>query len=163
MRGGKVDIGRIDLMRNYSYIEVAEDDAERVIEGLSDVRVHGRRISVEVADTDGSGAQERKADKAHADRNDRRERGDRNNRRDRADRSDRNNDRADRSDRRERKEKPARKDRPSREERGYTTPRGKQYKKEDWMKFLHPEQKELQGSEPDFSEEGWARRFPKKK
>lgn len=163
VRGGKVDIGRIDLMRNYSYIEVAEDDAERVIEGLSDVRVHGRRISVEVADTDGSGAQERKADKAHADRNDRRERGDRNNRRDRADRSDRNNDRADRSDRRERKEKPVRKDRPSREERGYTTPRGKQYKKEDWMKFLHPEQKELQGSEPDFSEEGWARRFPKKK
>ena len=37
------------------------------------------------------------------------------------------------------------------------------------MKFLHPEQKEhrgkdgLVGEEPDFSEEGWARRKPKKK
>ena len=32
------------------------------------------------------------------------------------------------------------------------------------MKFLHPEKNnDLQGPEPDFSEEGWARRYPKKK
>ena len=59
--------------------------------------------------------------------------------------------------------------RPSREERGYTAARGKKYTKDDWMKFLHPDKApaatrgELVGDEPDFSEEGWARRRPKKK
>ena len=59
--------------------------------------------------------------------------------------------------------------RPSREERGYTAARGKKYTKDDWTKFLHPDKApaatrgELVGDEPDFSEEGWARRRPKKK
>jgi len=35
------------------------------------------------------------------------------------------------------------------------------FKKEDWMKFLNPDK--LKGEVPDFSEEGWARRRPKKK
>lgn len=35
------------------------------------------------------------------------------------------------------------------------------FKKEDWMKFLNPDK--LKGDVPDFSEEGWARRRPKKK
>jgi len=35
------------------------------------------------------------------------------------------------------------------------------FKKEDWMKFLNPDK--LKGEAPDFSEEGWARRRPKKK
>ena len=37
------------------------------------------------------------------------------------------------------------------------------FKKEDWMRFLHPDKMKLKGEEPDFSEEGWARRRPKKK
>jgi ATP-dependent RNA helicase DeaD len=45
------------------------------------------------------------------------------------------------------------KKKPSREERGYTKARGK---KDDWKKFFEQ-------PEPDFSEEGWARRSPKKK
>ena len=59
---------------------------------------------------------------------------------------------------------------PSREERGYTAPRGKKTTKEDWMQFLNPDMakkgkkgNDLVGEEPDFSEEGWARRYPKKK
>lgn len=59
---------------------------------------------------------------------------------------------------------------PSREERGYTEPRGKKYTKDDWKQFFQPQGgkdlpqggKDLVGDEPDFSEEGWARRFPKK-
>ena len=35
------------------------------------------------------------------------------------------------------------------------------FSKEDWMKFLRPDK--LKGEVPDFSEEGWARRRPKKK
>ena len=60
---------------------------------------------------------------------------------------------------------------PSREERGYTEPRGKKYTKDDWKQFFQPQGgkdlpqggKDLVGDEPDFSEEGWARRFPKNK
>ena len=39
----------------------------------------------------------------------------------------------------------------------------KTYKKEDWMQFLNPKGKKLKGEEPDFSEEGWAIRKPRKK
>ena len=37
------------------------------------------------------------------------------------------------------------------------------FKKEDWMRFLNPDNMKLKGEEPDFTEEGWARRRPKKK
>ena len=39
----------------------------------------------------------------------------------------------------------------------------KTYKKEEWMQFLNPDGMKLKGAIPDFSEEGWARRKPKKK
>ena len=39
----------------------------------------------------------------------------------------------------------------------------KTYKKEDWMQFLNPDSKRLKGEIPDFSEEGWAIRKPRKK
>lgn len=51
------------------------------------------------------------------------------------------------------------KSKPSREERGYTKARGK---KDDWKQFFQGNN-EFKDSEPDFSEEGWARRTPKKK
>ena len=36
-------------------------------------------------------------------------------------------------------------------------------KKEDWKEFLNPKSMKLKGEIPDFTEEGWARRHPKKK
>ena len=51
---------------------------------------------------------------------------------------------------------------PSREERGYTAPHGKKYTKDDWKQFFQGNN-EFKDSEPDFSEEGWAKRTPKKK
>ena len=39
----------------------------------------------------------------------------------------------------------------------------KTYKKEDWMQFLNPKGVKLKGEVPDFSEEGWAIRKPRKK
>ena len=63
----------------------------------------------------------------------------------------------------EKEPKKEKKAKPSREERGYTEPRGPK-KKDDWMKFFAPENnKWLKGEKPDFEEEGWARRKPKKK
>jgi ATP-dependent RNA helicase DeaD len=51
---------------------------------------------------------------------------------------------------------------PSREERGYTSPRGPK-KKDDWKQFFQQNDRPFRGEEPDFNEEGWARRAPKKK
>jgi ATP-dependent RNA helicase DeaD len=51
---------------------------------------------------------------------------------------------------------------PSREERGYTNKRGPM-KKDDWKQFFQHDDRPLRGAEPDFSEEGWARRKPKKR
>lgn len=50
----------------------------------------------------------------------------------------------------------------SREERGYTKARGK---KDDWRQFFQGgnDNVKFKDEEPDFSEEGWARRRPKKK
>ena len=55
----------------------------------------------------------------------------------------------------------------SRPSRDSSSPRksseSKTYKKEDWMQFLNPDSKKLKGEIPDFSEEGWAIRKPRKK
>ena len=57
----------------------------------------------------------------------------------------------------------SRNSRESREPRKKTPKEQKTYKKEDWMQFLAPNSKKLKGEVPDFSEEGWAIRKPRKK
>ncbi len=164
---GKVDIGRIDLVKNFSFIEVAEEDADRVIKGLKGLKIKGRTIDAEIASAEGGKGDKGKGENSKGNKrkfNDERPR----NRAERraseqADRGSKRKDQRDalRGEAREERRKP------SREERGYTAPRGKKFAKEDWMKFLHPDgqakTKEFKGEEPDFSEEGWARRYPKKK
>ena len=48
---GKPQIGRIDLMKNFSFFDVAEEDAARVVKALNrGVKVAGRKVVVEIAD-----------------------------------------------------------------------------------------------------------------
>ncbi len=48
VKGEKVEVGRIDLMKNFSFVEVAERDADRVIKGLKHgVTVKGRSVVVD--------------------------------------------------------------------------------------------------------------------
>ena len=134
VQGEKVAVGRIDLMKNFSFIEVKKDDLNRVMKGLKHgVTVKGRSVVCDIS----SDEPQQKESKPT------------------------------RKERPEIKPRQEKRVRPSREERGYTAPRGKKYRKEDWMKFLHPDKpakkNELKGEIPDFSEEGWARRKPKKK
>ncbi len=140
VQGDKVAVGRIDLMKNFSFIEVKQEDQNRVLRGLKHgVTVKGRSVVCDIS-TDEPQQKEHKPERKEKQTN-------------------------------FRKEKPVtlpHREKPSREERGYTEPRGKKYKKEDWMKFLHPDKPtkkslKLKGEIPDFSEEGWARRKPKKK
>lgn len=156
VRGEKVDVGRIDLMKNFSFIEVSERDTQRVIAALDGIRVRGRKIRVEIADTQSNTHQESGMSCINTDGEGNRKK---------KKKAKQSFDVSDRSEGAKvaKSEKKTKQVRPTREERGYTSPRGRQYKKEDWMKFLHPEQEELRGPEPDFSEEGWARRYPKGK
>ncbi|WP_321333973.1 DEAD/DEAH box helicase [uncultured Bacteroides sp.] len=124
----RVQIGRIDLMKNFSFFEVENEQTSSVIECLNKATVSGRKVSVEIAGEENS-AGSRGGEKKYTP-------------------APRRSDapKAFKSDRK--------KSNASREERGYTEQRGTK-KKEDWQKLLN-------GEEPDFSEEGWARRKPKK-
>lgn len=108
------EIGRIDLMQNFSFFEVPEGDAAEVVKALNKVNFNGHKVSVEVAG-ENSGKSDKNGKKRTSER---------------------------------------KKDKPSREERGYSAQRGPK-KKEDWQQFFR-------GEEPNFEEEGWARRKKKK-
>ena len=139
------------LMQNFSFFEVLEDQANEVIKALNKVRIKGRKVVVELA-----GENNGKSDK------DGKKRG----RKEDAPKKERKSDKAPKASKAPKAEKEPKKEKkakPSREERGYTEARGPK-KKDDWMKFFAPENsKWLKGEKPDFEEEGWARRKPKKK
>lgn len=142
-------IGRIDLMQNFSFFEVLEQEAGDVLSALNKVTLNnGRKVSVEVANentgkSDKSGRKKDAAPKEPAKKEYKA-----------AGKGDKKATAA--------KAKKGEKTKPSREERGYTAARGPK-KKDDWKQFfIHDDNKKLKGEEPDFSEEGWARRKPKK-
>ena len=154
VKGDKVEIGRIDLLKNISFVEVAEEDADRVMKGLKGTRVKGREIVVDYADKNPASRPSRREENSAPKR---KKAG---TRRAASEKDKYPTDFFDESGVMPQKESgyfdsPARKkkgkkektssrrgerrEKPSREERGYTQPRGKKFKKEDWMKFLHPE------------------------
>ena len=154
---GRIELGRIDLMQNYSFFEVPEKEASNVLSALNKAKWNGRKVVVEVAGEEsgkgregGSGSGERRGGK--------RPYGASSERRGSDERGSRQEGRSSRTDNKDRKPKDAsfskgaKKDKASREERGYTGARGK---KDDWQQFFKDDA-------PDFSEEGWARRKPKK-
>lgn len=72
------------------------------------------------------------------------------------------------NDNKSRASRPSRKTSSSRETRSSREPRvpkehKKTFKKEEWLQFLNPNSMKLKGKIPDFSEEGWAVRKPRKK
>ena len=46
---GKVRIGKIDLRENFSFFEVEDREADRVLDSMNGFEIDGRRISVEIA------------------------------------------------------------------------------------------------------------------
>lgn len=140
----RIQIGRIDLMQNFSFFEVAEEQAPMVIKALNKASVNGRKVSVEVAGENNGKSDKggRKRGKSTADNEGRPARGGR---------------------KKAATEEPAKKKaKPSREERGYTEARGPK-KKDDWMKFFQHDDRPLRGEKPDFGEDGWAKKSKKHK
>lgn len=134
LRKERIQIGRIDLMQNFSFFEVIQEQAPQVLKALNKVVLSGgRKVCVEIAGentgkSDKSGKKKKVAIEKKADK----------------------------------PSKVEKAKKPSREERGYTSPRGPK-KKDDWKQFFQQDNQPLRGEEPDFSEEGWAKRSKRKK
>ena len=126
----RIEIGRIDLMQNFSFFEIAEAQAPMVIKALNKTTANGRRVIVEVAGenngkSDKSGKKQKNATAKPAEKKGKK------------------GSKADKS---------TAGTRPSREERGYTSPRGPK-KKDDWKQFFVHDDRPLKGEEPDFMAE----------
>lgn len=134
LRKERIQIGRIDLMQNFSFFEVIQEQAPQVLKALNKVVLSGgRKVCVEIAgENTGKSDKSGKKKKVAAEK------------------------KADKPSKVEKVKKP------SREERGYTSPRGPK-KKDDWKQFFQQDNQPLRGEEPDFSEEGWAKRSKRKK
>lgn len=63
---GRVDIGKIDLLQKFSFFEVAEEDAQEVVDSLNQYEVEGRRIVVDFADNAPSAGAKGKSAKGSA-------------------------------------------------------------------------------------------------
>ena len=61
---GRVDVGRIDLMQNFSFFECPEEFTEEILDGMDGVNYKERQVHVEVAETRSEGGEE--ADAASA-------------------------------------------------------------------------------------------------
>ena len=144
-------------MKNFSFFEVAEEDSTRVVKALNrGVKVNGRKVVVEIADESDAPNDRKKKSVGEKGRKAVAARG--------------GKDFTDvdpfekfqkKSKKKQQQEAQASR-KPSREERGYTAARGPK-KKDDWKQFFQHDERPLRGPEPDFNEEGWARRVPKKK
>lgn len=134
LRKERIQIGRIDLMQNFSFFEVIQEQAPQVLKALNKVVLSGgRKVCVEIAgENTGKSDKSGKKKKVAAEK------------------------KADKPSKVEKAKKP------SREERGYTSPRGPK-KKDDWKQFFQQDIQPLRGEEPDFSEEGWVKRSKRKK
>ena len=160
---GRVELGRIDLMKNFSFFEVDEKEAGNVVKALNRANWNGRKVSVEIAGEEGKEAPKGRRKSEGNNYGKKEFEGKKRSFKDekRSDASGKRSD-APRKSRSKSESAPAdkKKSKPSREERGYTDARGK---KDDWRQFFQGDNKEFRDKEPDFSEEGWARRAPKKK
>ena len=130
---GHVEVGHIDLLQTQSYFEVPEEDAERVMRYVSGQRYKGREVRCN--DAAEGGKKPTTPTKPTRPTT-----------------------------------KPTRPTNPTKPTRPTNpTKPTKSYKKDEWMQFLNPKSmrpkanKELKGEIPDFEEEGWAIRKPRKK
>lgn len=58
---GHVEIGRIDLMKNFSFFEVPEKEAGRVIRGMGRANLKGRQVNVEMSDPENNDGAKKKS------------------------------------------------------------------------------------------------------
>ena len=121
-QGQRQEVGHIDLMSHYCFIEVPEYDAKRVIAALDGTTYHGRPVR---CNAEGTSKSEGVSSTS---------------------RTRRRNDGS-------RIPKSSRK----------RNPQSGEFSADDWRSLMSDSNFDFRGEEPDFSEEGWAKRKPRKK
>ena len=137
---GHQEVGHIDLLSKFSYIEVPEHDADKVMRSLDGATYKGRSVRCNDADSRGSSSSDRRGGKPAAGRKGRR------------------GEQHDEGGFERYEKKSRRRTQPS-----DSAPLRESGRKDDWKQFFRNDAPTLKGDEPDFSEEGWARRRPRKK
>ena len=137
---GHQEVGHIDLLSKFSYIEVPEHDAAKVMRSLDGATYKGRSVRCNDADSRGSSSSDRRGGKPAAGRKGRR------------------GEQHDEGGFERYEKKSRRRTQPS-----DSAPLRESGRKDDWKQFFRNDAPTLKGDEPDFSEEGWARRRPRKK
>ena len=132
---GRQEVGHIDLLGKFSYIEVPEKDAQKVMSALDGTRYKGREVRCNDAEEKGHGRAARSSDD-----------GDR--------RSSRGGRKSSEKIVTAKKAHTPRKPKKSMDMPMETG---------DWRQFFKNGNNDFKGEEPDFSEEGWAMRKPRNK
>ena len=167
-KGMQVEVGKIDLMKSFTFVEVAAEQAQDVIKSMKHgVTVKGRSVVCDVADKNENDKDERRKENRRSTPGGAKVDGERRTLRASESRNKVNGKRNRRStpEGAEVKTENGKLAHPLTAHRSPSKSPAQQhhYTKEDWMKFLHPDTSPLKGDMPDFNEEGWARRKPKKK
>ncbi len=148
------EVGHIDLLDRISYIEVPEKDAQKVMRAIDGTTYKGRSVRCNDADESGHGQKQGRSKKAsttgeeHGKKAEKRSRGRK------------GSDETDDFARFEKKSKRKNGAKTSHENDNFSLGNNNGG---DWRQFFRNDNVKLVGEEPDFSEEGWARRKPKKK
>ena len=132
---GRQEVGNIDLLSKMSYIEVPEEDAEKVMDALDGTTYKGRDVRCNDADEGdkGRGRKRREPKDGGFERFEKK--------------SKRRAREAEESPKKKKKAK---------------APKAESSINDDWRQFFKRDNAKLVGDEPDFSEEGWAVRKKKK-
>lgn len=148
---GRQEVGHIDLLSKFAYIEVPEQDAKKVMKALNGTEYKGRTVRCNDADEEGHG----RAARGEGSRSERGGRGGRS-----SERGGRTAKRGYADDARG-----GRSERSGRGSRGEARSKKSRYNDDngDWRELIQGKPFKLKGEEPNFEEEGWARRRPKKK
>lgn len=132
---GRQEVGNIDLLSKMSYIEVPEEDAEKVMDALDGTTYKGRDVRCNDADEGGKGRSRK--------------------RREPKDGGFERFEKKSKRRAREAEESPKKKKKAK-------APKADSSINDDWRQFFKRDNAKLVGDEPDFSEEGWAVRKKKK-
>ena len=144
---GRQEVGHIDLLDRICYIEVPEKDANKVMRAIDGTTYKGRSVRCNDADDTGrpAGKQSGRGSRGQAVKS--------------SDRPARGRKKHDENDDFGKFEKKS-KHKNNKADNGGFNDNGNE---SDWRQFFRQDGVKLVGEEPDFSEEGWARRKPKKK
>lgn len=143
---GRQEVGHIDLLDRICYIEVPEKDATKVMRAIDGTTYKGRSVRCNDADDTGrpAGKQSGRGSRGQAGKS--------------SDRPTRGRKKHDGNDDFGKFEKKSKRKNNKADNGGFND----NGNESDWRQFFRQDDVKLVGEEPDFSEEGWARRRPKK-